>query len=152
MRAYRALAVRDAPSRLAGDVFKVDGPNGGCGCLFVNGALGELFHGMVHVIPFDARDKTAPHDEHVTLACRIKDVSGLRTDGRKAALLHDTVRLGILEEVVGVDGPSAQGIASVVDEALKSLGGEAMTPIGNADPIADGILVVCLEIIAGIAC
>ena len=59
--------------------------------MFVNGALGELFHGMVHVIPFDMRNKEAPHDEHVTLACRIKDVSGLRADRRKAALLHDAV-------------------------------------------------------------
>ena len=34
--------------------------------------------------------------------------------------------LGVLEEVVRVDGPSAQGIASVVDEALKGLGGKAL--------------------------
>ena len=40
----------------------------------------------------------------------------------------------------------------MVDEALKGLGGKALTPIGHTDPIADGILIVRLEIIAGIAC
>ena len=61
------------------------------------------------------------------------------------------MRLGILEEVVGIYGARSKGIPSVVDEPLERLCGETLAPVGDTDPVADGVLVIRLKIVAGSA-
>lgn len=105
----------------------------------------------MHGAPFDAWRKIAPHDQYIPSACRVKDIGSLRAHGRKPALLHHAVRLGVLEEVVGVYGARSEGVPSMVDEPLERLCGETLAPVGDADPVADRVLVIRLKIVAGIA-
>ena len=61
--------------------------------------------------------------------------------GLETALLHHTMRLGVIEEVVGVHRSSSQVALRMLDERGERLRGVSLTPMRRADPVACGVLI-----------
>lgn len=56
------------------------------------------------------------------------------------------MRLRVAEEMVCPDRTRSQVVARMFDQTCESLGCKSLSPVGDADPVPDGIIVIRLKI------